>query len=255
MRIYKLVALIVIFSLVSACNLQMSAPTSPVSSSTPTTSGGTKLTATVSLPTFTATVTAAPSLTPTSTIVPTPSVPQVSPMSSGVNCRSGPDVGYSSVSSIALGGTAQIAGRNDDSSWWYVRDPFNSGGFCWVSASVVTTAGNLSGIPIIAPPAAIVTKVTANADVSSPVLCGGPNPITFSGKITTNGPTKVKFQWEITGDKTNTTSPETINFKDAGTKDATDPGTYTADCGHYKITLHVLSPNDISASKDFKVEP
>jgi hypothetical protein len=179
----------------------------------------------------------------------------VSPISAGVNCRSGPDVSYPSVSSVVLGQIAQIAGRNNDSSWWYVRDPNSPGSFCWVSAAVVTTAGNLAGIPVIAPPAGIVTKVTANADVASPVFCGGPNSITFSGQITTNGPAKVEFQWEITGDKTNTTAPQSINFKNAGTKDAPDPGTYTADCGHYTITLHVLNPNDISASKNFKVSP
>ena len=191
----------------------------------------------------------------TRTVVPTPSVPQVTPISAGVNCRSGPDISYLPVSSIALGQAAQIAGRNDDSSWWYVRDPYSPGSFCWVSASVVTTAGNLSGIPIKAPPAAIVTKVTAGADVASPVICGGPNTIMFSGEITTNGPTQVQFEWEITGDKHNTTSLQTIKFKNAGTKDAPDPGAYSADCGHYTITLHVLSPNDISGSKNFKVEP
>jgi hypothetical protein len=124
-----------------------------------------------------------------------------------------------------------------------------------VAASVVTTAGNLAGIPVIAPPAAIVTGVTVDADVASPVFCGGPNVIDFSGKITTNGPTKVSFEWELTGDKSFTTSPETINFKAAGSKDAPDPGAYKTDCGHFTIILHVLSPNDVSASKKFKVEP
>jgi hypothetical protein len=124
-----------------------------------------------------------------------------------------------------------------------------------VAASVVTTAGNLAGILVMAPPAAIVTGVTVDADVASPVFCGGPNVIEFSGKITTNGPTKVSFQWELTGDKSFTTSPETMNFKAAGSKDAPDPGAYKTDCGHFTIFLHVLSPNDVSSSKKFKVEP
>jgi hypothetical protein len=156
---------------------------------------------------------------------------------------------------VTEGQVAQIAGRNNDSSWWYVRDPNSPGSFCWVSASVVNTAGNLAGIPVTAPVSGIVTKVTVGADVASPVFCGGPNVIMFSGQVTVNGPTKVSVQWEITGDKTNTTSPETINFKGAGTKDAPDPGAFKADCGNYTITLHVLSPNDTSASKNFKVKP
>jgi len=150
---------------------------------------------------------------------------------------------------------AQIVGRTDDSSWWYVRDPYSLGSFCWVSASVVTTAGNLAGIPVVAPPAAIVTSVTVNADIASPVMCGGPNAVNFNGNITANGPAKVSVQWELTGDKSFTTTPVTVNFKAAGTKAAPDNGTYTTDCGHFTITLHVLSPNDVSASKNFKVEP
>jgi hypothetical protein len=251
MRTIKILALIGLVSLILACNLQTAAPTTQPVSPSATSASNAPSASPTSLPTFTA----VPTIAPTATIVPTPSVPQVTPLSAGVNCRSGPDVSYPPVSSIGLGQVAQIAGRNDDSSWWYVRDPFSPGSFCWVSASVVTTAGNLAGIPIEAPPAAIVTKVTANADVGSPVFCGGPNTIMFSGQITTNGPTKVQFEWEITGDKHNTTALQTINFKNAGTKDAPDPGAYSADCGNYTITLHVLSPNDISGSKNFKVKP
>jgi uncharacterized protein YraI len=252
MRTFKIVILLGSVSLLLACNLPMFAPATqsplPTSASASVIPLNTPITV---LPTLTT----VPTITPTATIVPTPSVPQVSPISAGVNCRSGPDVSFPSVSSIALGSFAQIAGRNSDSSWWYVRDPYSPGSFCWVSADVVTTAGNLAGIPVMAPTAGIVTKVTASADVASPVFCGGPNVINFSGQITTNGPAKVSVQWELTGDKSFTTSPETVNFKAAGTKSAPDEGAYKTDCGHFTITLHVLSPNDVSASKNFKVEP
>ena len=197
-------------------------------------------------------LTATPSSSPTATISPTPSTPQATPVSANVNCRTGPDVNYSSISVLMFGNSSQITGRNDDSSWWYIHDPGNPGGFCWVAASVVTASGNLSGLPVIAV-AAIVTGVTVDVSKPSTVFCGGPNPVEFSGTITTNGAAKVKFQWEITGDKTNTTSPETVNFSDAGTKDAPSGGAYSVDCGSYNITLHVLSPNNISATKKFKV--
>ena len=252
MRNFKLVALMAAMGLILACNFPMLSPTTQPSSPTPTSAGVAPLDTPTTLP---PTFTAVPSITPTATIVPTPSVPQVSPVTAAVNCRSGPDVSYPAASSVALGQVAQIVGRNDDLSWWYVRDPYNTSSFCWVSAAVVSTAGNLAGLPVIAPPAAVVTKVTANADVASPVVCGGPNVISFSGQVTTNGATKVQVQWEITGDKNNTTPSQTMNFKGAGTKSAPDPGAYTADCGHYTITLHVTSPNDISASKNFSVEP
>jgi hypothetical protein len=196
-----------------------------------------------------------PSSTPSPTLSPTPTVPQVTPNSVNVNCRSGPDVAYSATSVLMFGQTAQIDGRNDDSSWWYIYDPSNPGKFCWVAASVVTTSGNLAGLPVIAPPEAIVTNVTADVSIPSTVYCGGPNPLEFSGTITTNGATKVTYQWEVGGDRSNTTSPETLNFKAADTKDVSGPGTLSVDCGNYSITLHVLSPNDISGTRKFKVKP
>ncbi len=250
MKTHRLIAIIFAAVLILACNFPMFVPSTQAPAGNENSNGGP-----APLASATSTFTPIPALSPTATIVPTPVIPEVTPISANVNCRSGPDVGYSAVSYINLGEVAQIAGRNDDSSWWYVRDPHNSGQFCWVAASVVTTSGNLAGLPVIPPPAAVVIKVTVGASVASPVYCGGPNVIEFSGKITTNGATKVTFQWEITGDKSNTTSPESITFKAAGTKSAPDPGAYKADCGNYTITLHVLSPNDISASQNFKVKP
>ncbi len=199
--------------------------------------------------------TAAPSITPSPTLSPTPTAPQVTPISVNVNCRLGPDVAYNATSALLFGQTATIIGRNDDSSWWYIADPAKAGQYCWVAASVVSTAGNLAGLPIIAPPAPIVTKVTVEVSLPSTVACGGPNPLEFSGTITTNGKATVKYQWEIGGDRSNTTSPETLDFNVADTKDVSGPGALSVDCGNYTITLHVLSPNDISATKKFKVQP
>ena len=164
--------------------------------------------------------------TPAPTLSPTPGAPQLTSNSPMVNCRTGPDVAYPSLDTINSGQTAVIAGRDDNSTWWYVHDPNDPNQFCWVSASVATTSGNLNNLPVIPALAVIATHVTVDASVSFSA-CGGPNPVTFSGTITTNGATKVSFQWEIRGDKSNTTSPQTISFKTAGTKSAPNPGTYT----------------------------
>ena len=245
----RILSWLIFAGLLLACNFPMFASATPSVQATAT--NALLGTPTSALPTFTV----VPSAAPTATTVPTPTVPEATPNSVAVNCRLGPDIGWAATSYVGVGETTQIAGRNDDSSWWYVHDLHNAGSFCWIAASVVTTAGNLSGLPVIPPPTATVTKVTVDASVGSPVYCGGPNSVQFSGKITTNGPTKVKFQWEIRGDKSNTTPPETINFNSADTKDAPDPGAYTADCGNYSITLHILDPNDTSAKKNFKIEP
>ena len=185
---------------------------------------------------------------------PTPIASQLTPKSNAINCRSGPDVAYPSLDVINFGQTALIVGKNKNSTWWYVRDPNNLNQFCWVSASVAITSGSLSNLPVIPPLGVIVTNVTVGASVSFS-MCGGPNAVSFSGTITTNGAAKVSFQWEIRGDKSNTTSLQTITFKRAETMNAPNAGTYTADCGHYSISLHVLSPNDISAKQNFKIGP
>lgn len=251
MRKHRMILSILAAGLILACNFPLFASATPTADTTATATSPAPLdTATPAPPTFTPT----PIDTATATTVPTPSTPQVTAGSLGVYCRLGPDTTWAQTGAVGRNQTAQIQGRNNDSSWWYVSDPNNPGNFCWVSAAVVTTAGNLSGVPIIPPPTASVTDVTVDASVTSTVFCGGPNPVDFSGTITTNGPTTVKYQWEVRGDANNTTPPETIDFSEAAKKDVSGPGAYSTDCGNYSITLHVLDPNDKSAKKDFKVK-
>ncbi len=247
----RLIGLLLAAGLVLACNFPMftSAYRATPSPSAPTE----EPTATFAAP--------APSPSPTlgtlgtaaPTTVPTPSVPSVTPTAANVNCRSGPDVAYDSVSILVSGTSTEIVGRLADSSWWYVQNPTDRSSFCWIYSGVVTRIGPDTDIPVQTPPAAIADKVTVNVTLPSSITCGGPNPVQFSGTISTNGAATVQYQWEISGDKSNTTSPQTLTFTDAGTQDAVNPGAYNVDCGNYKITLHVTSPNSISASKDFKV--
>jgi hypothetical protein len=189
---------------------------------------------------------------PLPTLTPTPTIPIAWPSDKGVNCRYGPGTEWVTTGSLLVGQTAPIKGRNDDSSWWYVVTPNDPGTPCWVAASVTLTAGNLSGLLYYPPPTAKVTKVTVNADPSF-TACGGPNVIGFSGTITTNGPAEVSFRWEVGGDKTNTTSPENLSFSAADTQNVPDPGAYKADCGHYYVILHVLTPNDIQDKDNFAI--
>jgi uncharacterized protein YraI len=243
MKNYRTILILVVVLFVTACNLPISSYTPPAPNN--------------SSPTSTLTPAFPPS--PTFTTVPaatsTPSEPQLTPNTNAVNCRLGPNVVYESLDVINSGQNAVIAGKNEDSSWWYVHDPNNSSLFCWVAASVSTTAGNLSNLPVIPVTAVIVTAVTVNASVNFS-MCGQPNSAEFSGSITTNGATKVTFRWEVSGAISNILPSQTISFSAAGTKNAPNPGTLAhLDCGKYTITLHVLSPNDISAKKNFKIGP
>ncbi len=192
-------------------------------------------------------------ITATAVIPPTPSVPMITPNAVNVNCRAGPDLAYNSVSVLAFGASTQVVGRTADSSWWYVQDPNNPGGNCWVAASVVTILGPTAAIPVAALPPPIANKVTVAVNSPTSVVCGQPNPVTFSGTISTNGAATVQYQWEITGSQTNTTGPQTLAFTGAGTQAAANPGAINVDCGNYTVTLHVTSPNDLSASKTFTI--
>ncbi len=242
MRRHPVPVLLVLVALMLACNFPRP---------TPTPEGPGAVTDTPSVQPL-ASFTPVP-LTPTATVVPTPSVPMVTPTGGNVNCRQGPDVAYTSVSVLASGSSTEVTGRSADSSWWYVRDPSNQSSFCWISSQVVTMSGPTGNIPVQSAPFAIATGVTVDVALPSTIACGGPNPVNFSGTITTNGAVTVKYQWEITGDKTNTTEPQTLDFSDASTKDVPNPGAYSVDCGKYTITLHVIGPNDISAKKKFTI--
>ncbi len=247
MRRHRVPVLLLLAATLLACNFPLFAPRPTPTAPAPAQAA----TDTPSVPAL-ASFTPVP-VTATASTVPTPSVPVVTPNTANVNCRQGPDVAYNAVGVLTSGSSTQVTGRSADSSWWYVRDPANQSSFCWILSGVVTISGPTGNIPVVAAPFAIVTGVTADAALPSTVACGGPNPVTFSGSITTNGAATVKYQWEITGDKTNTTEPQTLDFTDASTQDVPNPGAYSVDCGKYTITLHVISPNDISAKKNFKI--
>src|SRR5512142_1389771 len=154
----RLIGLLWIAGLLLACNFPMLAP-APRATASPSTPVTGPTATSIVFPTIAATSTALLG-TSTPTTEPTPSVPSVTPTSANVNCRSGPDVAYQSVSILVSGTSTEIAGRLADSSWWYVHNPRSSGEFCWVFSDVVTRIGPDTDIPVQAPPAAIVNKVT-----------------------------------------------------------------------------------------------
>ncbi len=193
-------------------------------------------------------------VTATAAIVPTPSVPMVTPNAVNVNCRAGPDLAYNSVSVLAFGTSTAVAGRTADNSWWYVDDPNNPSGHCWIAADVVTFLGPSAGIPLASLPAPIATQVTVAVTTPPTIVCGSPNPVALTGTITTNGAATVQFQWEITGSQTVTTTPQTLAFTGAGTQNVAGPSPVNVDCGSYSVALHVTSPNDLSANKAFTIQ-
>jgi hypothetical protein len=180
----------------------------------------------------------------------------VSPIDKDVNCHFGPSLAYASVGFLKVGQTVPILGTNSDHSWWQIQNLQDvKGNFCWLSGAVVRTGGNISGVPIAKIPAPFVTGVSVNTAAVVHGTCGGPNATSFDGAITVNGPTTVKFHWEIydsSNNLLNSTSPEALDFTTFGTKHI-NPGAYSRDCGSYLTKLVVTSPNALTGQASWKI--
>jgi hypothetical protein len=206
-------------------------------------------------PTDTPTQTPLPTNTPPATLTSTPSVPVAFPKEVAVNCRFGPGTAWVAISALTVGQTSQITGKTSDGSWWNIIDPLNSGRRCWVSATVVNTAGNLAGIPVVEIPSASVTNVTVSVDprtISAPGCLGPILPIEINGTIETNGPTGVKWRFET--QQGGSMPNQTTQFETFGSKEFSVDYTPTVLAGTFWVRLIVTSPNSIQAETTYKIE-
>jgi len=117
--------------------------------------------------------TTTPVSTPTETLSPTPCVPLVT-ATVNANVRSGPDTAYGVVGSLSLGSTAEVAGRNDNNSWWYIKYAGASGGYAWIAGSVVTTSCLPSVVQVVAAPPLPPTATPTSTEVP-PVVAAKPD--------------------------------------------------------------------------------
>ncbi len=246
----------------SACNLPTPVPTMPATLPPPTTSP-TMIASDTPAPSPSPTLipsetpTPAPTATATITLTATPAEPMVTPATVDVNCRFGPSAAFLAIGALRTGQTVPILGTIADRSWWQIEEPGEPGTRCWVSASVTLTSGDISRVPVVAAPAALVTGVTvAVSDTIIHGYCHMPNPVDFTGTITTNGPATVVYHWEVyneDGSLRNATENSTLIFSSYGTQDVPDPGVYRTDCGTFMVKLVVTSPNFRSAQASWKV--
>jgi hypothetical protein len=239
----SLITSIVLLLSILACNLSAGKPSTPVpviaetSTNTP-------------IPTFTL----IPSDTPPPTFTATPTIPIVWPLDKGVNCRFGPSTDWATVSSLLVGQTATIEGKNRDATWWYITTINDPDKPCWVSANVTLTAGNLSNLPVMDPPAAQVTGVSIKLEPKEIILpgCIGPvQPIAFKGEITVNGPAKVEWHFETA--QGGSMLVHSIEFKNADTKTVEESFTPFPPAGSYWVKLIITKPNDKAGEVKYKI--
>jgi len=103
-------------------------------------------------PTFTeAPATATPQFTNTPIFTSTSSNPTITAIMP-TNCRTGTSKDYPNVGSLNVGQVADVVGRNSTSTWWYIKNPGNPGGFCWVWSETTTVTGATSALTVMTPP-------------------------------------------------------------------------------------------------------
>jgi len=120
------------------------------------------------------------------------------------NCRQGPGTAYEVVTSFFAGDQVKIAGRNEDSSWYWVLIP-NSNSHCAVSASVGFTEGPLDGLVFIPAPALPATTVApppvATTPAPPPAPPAAPGKFNVSAKSCTSSEYIVTVQWSDVKDE------------------------------------------------------
>lgn len=101
------------------------------------------------------TETSTPAPTNTNTPVPPPPTPTVPMISASINtnCRYGPSKYYQVVGYLLVGQWVQVSGRSADGYWWYIQNPSRLNSSCWVWNQTTVVTGNISNLPVIAPPA------------------------------------------------------------------------------------------------------
>ena len=202
-------------------------------------------------PTAKATITLTP--TPLPTVTATPVELNLKIIKEIVNCRSGPGVVFELINEFEEGQTLRVVGRNADSTWWYIRDPGNPGGKCWVSADVSEISGDTSELPIGHSSAASVIDLELVVEPNRMVVScfQFPQAFFFEAKVTADAPVIVLWQWEANTGAVSETG--TLAFETAGTKSIYQ--SYQVDrANDYWMKLNIFSPNPLSKRVNFRAE-
>lgn len=108
-----------------------------------------------------------PTTIPTQALTSTPTIPVVS-VSQNTNCRSGPGIQYDLISSLLIGQTAEVVGKNSGvPNYWVIKNPEGSG-TCWLWGQYATVAGNTAALPEIPVPPTPTPSPTATPAAPKP---------------------------------------------------------------------------------------
>ena len=110
---------------------------------------------------------------------PTTQLPTVSPttdkamvsVSQATNCRSGPGTTYDWLGALNPGQEVEILGKDPSGSSFYIQNPTNPSGFCWIWNTYATVTGSTAAVPRYTPmptptPAKTATPTKVPVDFS-----------------------------------------------------------------------------------------
>jgi len=66
------------------------------------------------------------------------------------NCRQGPSTQYKIAGYLVVGASSFVYGRDYGNHWWYIQNPSNKSGYCWVWSDSTAVSGDASGVPVVA---------------------------------------------------------------------------------------------------------
>jgi hypothetical protein len=156
------------------------------------------------------------------------------------------------IGALILGRQAEIIGRTEDSTWWYVRNPSDPSTSCWLSAEFVQTEGNVQSLPVVNSPQVVVTNVVVRVDppVINVACDAPPQVVTINVEITTSGPATVVWHWESSAGIVS--ADKTVLFEAGDTKTVQDY--YQVDkISEYIVKAHTTLPNLMTGQAGFKV--
>jgi len=234
----------------SSCNLPVSQPTATAASTltpmldTPTSSGSSLTPVSFETPVSLELPTTAPTSTP--------SVFLASPKDQPVNCRFGPATSYTIVGALIVGRRAEIIGRNEDSSWWYVRNPSDPSTSCWLSAEFVVTIGDVQSLPVVKALENTVTGISVS--IEPPVLnvaCDAlPQTVSIVARISASGPATVIWHWSSSA---GVVSPDKQILFEAGDTKTVQDYYQVFRISDYIVEVQTTLPNIMTGQASFKV--
>jgi hypothetical protein len=103
------------------------------------------------------------------------------------NCRTGPGKIYDRVGALLVGEVAEVIGRNANGNYWYIRNPRQSNGFCWLWGEYATVTGNFAALPVFTPPPTPTPVPNFSARYAGLESCPNNNTWWVDFKLTNSG--------------------------------------------------------------------